>query len=129
MISSFLSVAIGGALGAVCRYAIGLYTTSSALGLPPFLATLAVNVIGCALMGIMGALITAMPHIATSARPLIMVGFLGALTTFSSFALDSFHLLDSQQYGTLIGYLGGSFILSLGAFFAAYHSAKLIIGS
>ena len=128
MISSFISVAIGGALGAICRYSLSLYATSSTFGLPAWMATLAVNVMGCALMGFFSALIASAPHISTGVRPLIMVGFLGALTTFSSFALDSFQLLETQQYGVLMGYLASSFLLSLGAFFISYHFGKLLIG-
>ena len=53
-----------------------------------------------------------------------MVGFLGALTTFSSFALDSFHLLEKQQYGVMVLYLLASFALSLGGFFTMYHLTR-----
>ena len=124
MMMNLLSVAIGGALGAMLRYGISLLMMQPAIGLPGFVATLGVNVAGCAMMGIMAAALAHFPPLSASLRPLIMVGFLGALTTFSSFALDSFHLLEKQQYMVMASYMLGSFVLSLGAFFTLYHLTR-----
>ena len=123
MIMNFISVAVGGAFGAMARYAVSL-TIGSTQAVPPFIATLSVNVIGCALMGIMAASIATLPLLQAVGRPLIMIGFLGALTTFSSFALDSFTLLEKQQYGVMIGYMTASFGASLAAFFLLYHLTR-----
>ena len=124
MMMNFISVAIGGALGAMVRYGISLAISGPAMGLPAFVATLGVNVVGCAMMGIMAAAMIQLPHLSSALRPLIMVGFLGALTTFSSFALDSFHLLEKQQYSLMAVYMLGSFVLSLGGFFTLYHLTR-----
>lgn len=129
MIMNFISVAIGGALGAMMRYGVGLAISTSSLGLPAYVATLGVNVVGCALMGVMAAYLLhapllSAPLLSQSGRAFIMVGFLGALTTFSSFALDSFHLLEKQQYGVMVLYLLASFALSLGGFFTMYHLTR-----
>ena len=124
MMMNFISVAIGGALGAMLRYGISLAVTAPSIGLPAFVATLGVNVAGCAMMGIMAAALAQFPHMSTALRPLIMVGFLGALTTFSSFALDGFHLLEKQNYIILALYLLGSFALCIGAFFTLYHLTR-----
>lgn len=128
MTLQFLSVALGGAIGAVVRYAIGLAMTSTAIGLPAFVATLTVNVVGCGLMGLMAALIQHYPAFEQGGRPFIMpfimTGFLGALTTFSSFTLDAFALLEKQDYGALGLYMMASFALSLTAFIAVYHLIK-----
>ena len=124
MIYQFLSVALGGALGAMMRYGVGLIMTSSAVGMPAFVATISVNVVGCGLMGVMAGLSAVIPLVSESVRPLVMVGFLGGLTTFSSFAMDSFTLLEKQQYGMVAGYIAASFFVSLGAFFACYQLTK-----
>lgn len=124
MMINLISVAVGGAFGALLRYAIGLWMTQSAFGVPYFIATLSVNVIGCAMMGVMAALLPLMPVLQGAPRAFIMVGFLGALTTFSSFALDSFHLIEKQQYGVMGAYLFASIALSLGAFFLFHHLTK-----
>lgn len=123
MMMNFLSVAIGGALGAMARYAVGI-GLGAISATPPFIATLSVNVIGCALMGVMAASLPYAPFLQGVGRSLIMVGFLGALTTFSSFAFDSFTLLEKQQYGVMIAYMTASFALSLAAFFLLYHLTK-----
>ena len=127
MVMNFLSVAIGGAIGAMARYGVGLYVTSSALAMPAFFATLLVNMIGCALMGIMAALLPVLPALQGAPKHLIMIGFLGALTTFSAFAYDSAELLQKQHYGMMASYMIASFTLSLAAFFACYHLTKITI--
>lgn len=123
MIMNFLSVAVGGALGAMVRYAISVAVTGAGAS-HAYLATLGVNIVGCALMGVMAASVMLYPGLSSSVRPLLMIGFLGALTTFSSFALDSFVLLEKQHYGMLAAYLASSFILSLTAFFVCFHLTK-----
>lgn len=127
MMMSLISVAIGGACGAVLRYGVGVYFTSPASPWPAYMATLSVNIVGCALMGALASLIHLHPSLSETIRPSLMIGFLGALTTFSSFALDSFALLAKQQYLVLTFYMGGSFVLSLGAFFMAYHLMKGLV--
>ena len=124
MMMNFISVAIGGALGAMLRYGISLAVTAPAIGLPAFVATLGVNVAGCAMMGIMAAALAHFPYLSTALPPLIMIGFLGALTTFSSFALDGYYLLEKQQYMVMALYLLGSFALSLGAFFTLFNLTR-----
>ena len=124
MLMHLISVATGGALGALTRYGIGLVISSPSIGLPAYIATISVNIVGCGIMGIMAALLQHNPAIAANIRPFVMIGFLGALTTFSSFALDSFHLLEKQQYVTMAAYMSLSFILSLSTFLIMYHAVK-----
>ena len=127
MIHAMIFVAIGGALGAMARYGLGIYIATLPASVPSFVATLTVNVIGCAMMGIMASLLLFYPTMDTTIRPFIMIGFLGALTTFSSFALDSFHLLEKQQYTLLALYMTSSFVVSLLVFFASYHFMKWVL--
>lgn len=127
MFGTLLSIAIGGALGALSRYGLGLLVSSSAV-MPIWIATLGVNIIGCSLMGFMAAFLFSYPHLSEQLRPLIMIGFLGGLSTFSSFALDSFTLLDKGQFASLFIYLISSFALSLLGFFIVYGLTKSILG-
>ncbi len=127
MIHAMIFVAIGGALGAMARYGLGIYIATLPASVPSFVATLTVNVIGCAIMGMMASLLLFYPTMDTTIRPFIMIGFLGALTTFSSFALDSFHLLEKQQYTLLALYMTSSFVVSLLVFFASYHFMKWVL--
>ena len=127
MIHAMIFVAIGGALGAMARYGLGIYIATLPASVPSFVATLTVNVFGCAIMGMMASLLLFYPTMDTTIRPFIMIGFLGALTTFSSFALDSFHLLEKQQYTLLALYMTSSFVVSLLVFFASYHFMKWVL--
>lgn len=127
MIHAMIFVAIGGALGAMARYGLGIYIATLPASVPSFMVTLTVNVIGCAMMGMMASLLLFYPAMDTTIRPFVMIGFLGALTTFSSFALDSFQLLEKQQYTLLALYMTASFVVSLLAFFASYHFMKWVL--
>ena len=127
MIHAMIFVAIGGALGAMARYGLGIYIATLPAFVPSFVVTLIVNVIGCAMMGMMASLLLFYPAMDTTIRPFVMIGFLGALTTFSSFALDSFQLLEKQQYTLLALYMTSSFVVSLLVFFASYHFMKWVL--
>ncbi|MGB1181078.1 MAG: fluoride efflux transporter CrcB [Candidatus Puniceispirillaceae bacterium] len=112
-----ISVGAGGALGAITRYLVGM-AISHHLPNHGWLATLSVNIVGCFAMGIMAAILIESPSVSPAVRSFVMIGFLGALTTFSSFALDIHILLDKQGFMAGAGYLITSVGLSLAMFFA-----------
>lgn len=114
----FAAVAAGGALGAMTRYAVSLGLGTGMFGVPGPLATLTVNVAGSAMMGILAGLVAAGIAIPEAWRGFVAVGFLGALTTFSSFALDTGTLMARQGLSMSIVYVGLSVLLSLAAFLA-----------
>jgi CrcB protein len=112
-----ISVGAGGALGAIARYLVGM-AISHHLPNHGWLATLSVNIVGCFAMGIMAAILIESPSVSPAVRSFVIIGFLGALTTFSSFALDIHILLDKQGFMAGAGYLITSVGLSLAMFFA-----------
>ena len=87
----WISIALGGALGAVCRYWVSLSLLPVSSYKFPF-ATLSVNVAGSLLMGVLYVLIVEKGGLPDQARHILMVGFLGAFTTFSTFSLDAISL-------------------------------------
>ena len=121
---TFLQVALGGAAGAVCRYATGLAAVRLAgQGFP--WGTVAVNVLGSFLMGV---LVVVLVNIADNRlAPLLLTGFLGGFTTFSAFLLDAVTLFERGQTGLAAGYVLGSVFLSIAALFAGLALARSIL--
>lgn len=87
----WLSIALGGALGAMGRYWVSSYLLPVSAFKFPY-ATFSVNVLGSFLMGVLYVLIVERTGLPDQARHLLMVGFLGAFTTFSTFSLDAISL-------------------------------------
>ena len=113
MISVF-AICIGASIGALARWGLGLWLNPGAL-MP--LGTLAANLIGGYLIGICVAVFQALPQLDPVWRLALVTGFLGALTTFSSFSAEVVGLLQQQRYGLALGtasiHLFGSLALTI----------------
>lgn len=86
-------IAIGGAIGAVCRFLVSGYIQNRANSEFPF-GTLSVNVSGCLLIGFLMQLSHQNDFLSPSLQALVVTGFLGALTTFSTFGHDTIHCAE-----------------------------------
>lgn len=106
-------VGIGGFVGSVLRYLVGLIKLNDSFVFP--IKTLCVNVIGAFLIG----MITALCLKGWDADPklilMLKVGVCGGFTTFSTFALESVQLFSGGRTGIAILYIGLSVVLSVGA--------------
>ena len=112
----WLYIAIGGAFGAVSRYGVTLGAARlGATGFP--YATLAVNVFGSFLIGLFVVWLGGRTEINSALRPLIQVGFLGALTTFSTFSLDALILVEQGRFTQAGLYIVASVLVCLAACF------------
>lgn len=117
-----LAICIGASLGALARWRLGLWLSPG--GLIPW-GTLAANWVGGYFIGVIVALFHAMPQLDPVWRLALVTGFLGALTTFSSFSAEVVEMLMAQRYlaatGTTALHLGGSLMLTvLGMASASY---------
>ena len=92
----WLAVAVGGAIGSVFRYSIGQLTTN-VLGTTPVLATFTVNVSGSFLLGIFYTLCNDRLVTSIELRVLIGVGLIGGYTTFSTFSFETIRLIESGE--------------------------------
>ena len=93
-----LTIAAGGALGAVLRYWVSL-AVYAWLGRGFPWGTLAVNVLGSFLMGFLYILLVERLTLGAEARAFMLIGFLGAFTTFSTFSIETFNLIEQAQLG------------------------------
>lgn len=111
MLWNFLQVALGGAAGAVLRYAAGL-GIGRAVGHGFPVAILTVNVVGSLLMGVF--VVLAAQRGLSRLSPLVMTGFLGGFTTFSAFSLEAVTLYERGAAGQAALYVALSVGLSIG---------------
>ena len=128
MLGIFLSVGAGGALGAMARYGVAVWMVGR-FGQAGWMATLAVNMVGCFLMGIFAALLASSVYISEPLKSFLSIGFLGGLTTFSSFALDGYGFWMRGDLIGAAGYIGASVILSLASFAIAYAVVRTALGA
>ena len=120
---NFVAVGIGAALGAWLRWGLGVLLNSVHTHLP--LGTLAANLGGGFLIGISVAFFNVHPGLSPEWRLLVITGFLGGLTTFSSFSAEAMLLLQRGQYlwafGHSAAHLVGSILFCMLGF-AAYRA-------
>ena len=103
-----VAVMVGGALGAVARWAVELAVPSVG-GFP--LATLLINVSGAFGLGLLGVLLLERLPPTRYLRPLLGIGFLGAYTTFSTMAMEGVRLLDQGRPGLGVGYWAATLLV------------------
>jgi CrcB protein len=122
-----LLIALGGAAGSVLRYILGGRAQHFAPhGFP--LGTLFVNVVGCFLVGM---LVRQFMNIQTHnyLRALLVVGFCGGFTTFSTFSMETVGLIEGGEYSRAMAYIALSLTLCLTATFAGMTVMRLIAGT
>jgi CrcB protein len=112
---ALLLVGLGGCIGSIARYALGmLLTQPAAHGRFP-LGTFAVNVLGCLLAGLLAGWWERQALLSADARLFVFTGLLGGFTTFSAFGLETVALLRRGEPGTAVLYAGGSVALGIAA--------------
>ena len=123
MATNFLAVALGGSLGAVARYT--LYVLTMRLVGPSLpLATFAVNLMGSFAMGLLVEAFALRWSPSAPLRLLLTTGFLGAFTTFSTFSLDLWLLIERGRQLFALAYALASVILGLLALLAGLAVAR-----
>nr|CBA28822.1 Protein crcB homolog [Curvibacter putative symbiont of Hydra magnipapillata] len=125
-----IAICIGACTGALARWQLGLWLNPVATAgtVLPW-GTLAANLIGGYLIGVCVAVFQAMPQLDPAWRLALVTGFLGALTTFSSFSAEVVAMLGQQRYALALGTAGVHLLGSLALTIAGMRSATFLIAA
>ena len=119
----WLALALGGALGAVSRFWLS-HHVYQLLGKQFAWGTLAVNVLGSFIMGFMAVWLVDKLAASTEWRLFVMTGFLGALTTFSTFSFETLQYLQTGEPGKALANVLISVVVCLLAVWLGFHAGK-----
>jgi CrcB protein len=110
MVKAMLMAGLGGFLGTCGRFLVGKMVAHMGVGNFP-LSTLLVNVVGCLLIGVLLGLVEHTRYISTQMNLLLITGFCGGFTTFSTFSNDLYILLMNKHKLLFVGYFMASILL------------------
>ena len=123
---TYLAIAFGGALGALSRYWLTVSIERfNGTGFP--LGTFMVNLLGSFLIGLLYILFAEKLSVADQWRPVIISGFLGAMTTFSTFSLDALLLFQQGHYNTALFYVLSSVMICIFAAYVGMQIARILL--
>ncbi len=123
----WLAVAGGGAIGSVMRYGVSLLIQARAASTFPY-ATMLVNVLGSLIMGFLFIVLLERFSDNLNLRLLLTVGVLGSFTTFSTFSLDAFMMIERGEWSGALIYIAGSVFLSLAALTGGVYLGRFLLG-
>jgi CrcB protein len=123
-LTKILIIGVGGFVGAVTRYYFGNYVQGLTRSTTFPYGTLTINVLGCLLIGFLFNLPALHKTLDAEARLLLITGFLGAFTTFSTFGNESMRMFQKNEIGLALAYiaaslLGGLIAVWVGQWFAS----------
>jgi CrcB protein len=118
------AISLGGIGGAAARYGAGLIWPTAAGHFP--WTTFCINVVGCGLMGILMVLVTERFAAHPLVRPFLGTGVLGGFTTFSTYTVDTQHLLQPRTSGTALLYLALTLLAAVAAVWVAASLTRLV---
>lgn len=121
----FLLIGLGGFIGSVCRYYSQQLAARFFLSTFPY-GTLAVNIIGCFLVGLIFGFADKGNVLSPEWRMFLATGFCGGFTTFSTFSYESTQLINNGEYLYLALYISASVIIGVFATFAGIALTRLI---
>lgn len=125
MWTNLLYVMLGSAVGGGCRFLVSKFFTEHSTGVFPW-GTFAVNLAGCLLIGLLFGLTERGVSLSPQMKMLLITGFCGGFTTFSTFAHENYLLLNDSRFWILFLYAVLSFALGLLLAHAGHALARLL---
>jgi fluoride exporter len=126
VVRTLVLIGTGGFIGSILRYLLSGYVQQVSKGFQFPFGTLAVNVVGCVLVGFLAELADQRSLISDETRGFLIVGILGGFTTFSAFGNETMNLLRSGELWLAGANIIGHMLLSLIAVWIGYSTAALI---
>jgi len=117
-------VGVGGFAGSVARYALSLAAQRFSIQWPA--GTLAANILGCFVIGIITGIAARGETLSPEARLVLATGFCGGFTTMSSFVYETAAMIRASEYLHAFAYAAGTFILSMAAFAAGVAGLRIL---
>ena len=119
MVQKIILIGLAGAVGTLARYGLSGFIQRISGGTLPW-GTLTVNVVGCLIAGLVWALIENRLTVSGETRAIILIGFLGAFTTFSTFVLETGELMRDAEWFQAIGNFALHNVVGILAFFTGF---------
>lgn len=126
---NLVAIFFGGGIGAIARYLISLNIVKiyGEMDLP--IVTFSINILGCFLLGFLYILFLEKTNVNNAVSLALTVGFCGAFTTFSTFSLEIFKLIESQQIIQSLLYIILSVVIGLLSVIIGIQCAKFLISN
>ena len=118
-------VGVGGFFGSLARYSLSIISQRLSIEWP--LGTMAANVLGCLVIGIIAELSARGETLSPEVRLFLATGFCGGFTTMSSMIYETAEMLRASEYLHATVYAAGSFLLSMVAFFVGISAVRVLV--
>ena len=120
------ALAVAGALGTVSRHGVSTWTRGWLGGRFPY-GTLAVNVLGCLLLGFIMEGLVSSEVLPKALRVPVTVGFFGAFTTMSTFGYETMRYMEANAWGTALTNVGANLVLCLAATWLGLYAGRTLL--
>lgn len=120
--SPLLLIFIGGGLGSLVRYGLSRWPGNPPMGFP--WGTFLANVLACLVLGLAVNYVATRSDLAPTLKPLVLIGFCGGFSTFSTFSLESYRMLTAGQWQLALAYVLASTLACWGIFAIIVSAGK-----
>ena len=126
MMGMVLAIAAGGAIGSAARYGTMIWVARWLGAAFPY-GTIAVNILGAFVMGVVIELLALVWSPGEAMRAFLTIGVLGGYTTFSTFTLDTWMMIERGEFGLVFLYVLSSVVLCLAALLAGLQVTRWVV--